>query len=62
MIVLIVNSAFKKLGLLKKIKFKIGRKNLSKLYITFIRPILEYASIICDGCSEKDAEKLEKVN
>ena len=27
----VVNSAFKKLGLLKKLKFKIGRKNLSKL-------------------------------
>ena len=51
----------KKLGLLKKLKFKIGRKNLSKLYITFIRPILEYASFVLDCCSKQDAEKLEKV-
>ena len=49
----IVNSAFKKLGLLKKkSSSKLAEKNLSKLYITFIRPIYEYASIICDGCSE----------
>lgn len=57
----VVNSANKKLGLLKKLKFKMGRKNLTKLYITFIRPMLEYASIVWDGCSKYDAEKLEKV-
>ena len=38
-----------------------GRKKLSKLYTSFIRPTLEYASIVWDGCSVQDAEKLEKV-
>lgn len=46
----IVNSAYKKLGLKKKPKFKIGRDHLSKLYIAFIRTTLEYASIVWDGC------------
>ena len=56
----IVQKAYKKLRLLKKLKFRIGRKNLSKLYISFIRPTIEYASIVWDGCSAHDIEKLEK--
>ena len=42
-------------------KFKIGRRHFSKLYIVFIRPTLEYASTVLDGCSAHDIEKLEKV-
>ena len=34
---------------------------MSKLYIVFIRPTLEYASTVWDGCSAHDIEKLEKV-
>lgn len=36
----IVKSAYKKFGLLKKLKFTLGRTNLSKMYITFIRSVL----------------------
>ncbi len=31
------------------------------MYITFIRPILEYGDVIYDACSTEDATKLEKV-
>ena len=31
------------------------------MYITFVRPILEYASVVWDGCAISDLEKLEKV-
>ena len=57
----IAEKAYKKLRLLKKLKFRIGRKHLSKLYTAFIRPTLIYASIVWDGCSVHDIEKLEKV-
>lgn len=57
----IVSNACKKLGLLKKLKFTLGIDKLSKLYITFVRPILEYASVVWDGCSSAEIEKLEKV-
>ena len=50
-----MNSSFPQL------KFRIGRKHLSKLFIAFIRPTLEYASIVWDGCSARDIVKLEKV-
>lgn len=31
------------------------------MYITFVRPILEYASVVWDGCSQYDIDKLGKV-
>ena len=57
----IVKQAYQRLGLLKKLKYNIGRKTLSKMYITFIRPLLEYCSIVWDGCSLQDVERLEMV-
>lgn len=41
--------------------FTLGRNNLSKIYITFVRLVLEYASVIWDGCNMFDMERLEKV-
>ena len=57
----IVNHAYKKLRLIKKLKFTLSRNKLSKMYVTFVRPILEYASVIWGGFSISDTEKLEKV-
>jgi hypothetical protein len=34
-------------------KHKLDRKSLEKLYIGFIRPILEYGGIVWDNCSSK---------
>ena len=40
---------------------RFGRNHLSKFYLAFIRPTLEYASTVWDGCSANDTDKLEKV-
>ena len=40
-------TSLQKLRLLKKLKFRIGRKHLSKLHVVFIRPTLEYAWLLC---------------
>ena len=45
----------------KKLKYNLNRKTLSQLYITYIRPLLEYASDVWNGCNVADTEKLEKV-
>ena len=45
----IVKKAYQRLGLLKKLKFTMCRKTLSKMYTTFIRPLLEYSSIVWDS-------------
>ena len=32
------------------------------MYVTFVRPILEYASVVWDGCLISDTDKFEKVH
>lgn len=40
---IIVKKVYKKLGLLKKLKFTVSRDILAQMYVSFIRPQLEYA-------------------
>jgi len=53
----ITTSALKQVYVLK---FTLSKKSLSNIYITFIRPLLEYACKLWDGCFEYDSEKIEK--
>ena len=57
----IVNNAYRRTGVLKKLKFVLGRSTLAKMYIAFIRPLLEYASDVWDGCTVFQVDLLEKV-
>jgi hypothetical protein len=34
---------------------------VSNIYISFIRPLLEYACELWDGCFEHDSEEIEKI-
>ena len=34
---------------------------LNHIYIPYIRPIIEYASVVWDGCSEQDSILLERL-
>jgi hypothetical protein len=34
---------------------------LSNIYITFIKPLLEYACELLDECFEYDSEKIDKI-
>ena len=45
----------------EKIKFKLDRKSLETIYIAFIRPILEYADVVWDNCSQYEKNELEKI-
>ena len=45
----------------KYIKFILDRKYLEIIYISFIRPILEYGDVIIDNCTAQEKGKLEKV-
>ena len=53
-------AASKQVNVLRKLKFTLSRKCLSNIYISFIRPLLEYACEVWDGCYERETEKLEK--
>ena len=57
----IIERASKQLNILRKLKFKLNRQYLQNIYITFIRPILEYGSEVWDNCGAVHSDRLEKV-
>ena len=57
----IINSSSKILGMMRKIKFTVNRKALNQIYISFLRPILEYGSSVWDSCTNYEKDSLEKI-
>lgn len=58
----ISQSAWTRLNLLRALKFKISRKALEKIYITFIRPLLEYSDAVWDNCSTECKTQLDSIH
>lgn len=58
----IVHITCKILGLFKKFEFSWGRVKLSKIYLTFLGLILEYASVVENGSSFAEIKKVKKVH
>ena len=57
----LIERTSKQLNVLRKLKFKLKREYLEKIYLTFIRPILEYGSEVWDNCGQLNADRLEKI-
>ena len=57
----ILTKAKKKVDILRGLMYRLNRKSIEKLYISYIRPILEYGDTVWDGCSEYEKKELEKV-
>ena len=53
----IINSASKQISCLRKLKCQLPKITLNKLYCTYIRPLLEYASEVLGGCSMSDTNR-----
>ena len=51
--------ANKRLEVLKSLRFRLDRRSLEKLYLSYIRPILEYGDIVWDNCLQQEKENLE---
>ena len=56
-----VSNASKSLDVLNALKFKLDRKTLERLYMAFIRPKLEYSSIVWDSCTSELRDLVEGV-
>ena len=56
----ILTSASKMLGVMRSLKFKLNRKTLNQLYFSYLRPLVEYASVVWDGCTMYEKEQLER--
>ena len=52
-------SIYKHLHVLRKLKYKLSRKNLEKLYLVYIRPICEYACEVWGNCGVGNYNKLD---
>ena len=46
---------------MRRLKFKLDRKSLETIYLTFIRPLLEYGDVLWDNCSKYKKEELDKI-
>ena len=57
----IIKGVSKLSDVMQKLKYKLDRRTLENIYFTFVRPKLEYASIIWDDCTEGNKLKLENV-
>ena len=57
----ITSKAWTRINVTRKLKFKLDRRALEIIYFTFIRPILEYACVIFDNCTQFDLNDIEKV-
>ena len=56
----ILTSASKMLGVMRSLRFKLNRKTLNQLYFSYLRPLVEYASVVWDGCTMYEKEQLER--
>jgi hypothetical protein len=46
---------------MRKLKYSLDRKSLEVIYLSFIRPILEYANEIWDNCTLYEKQELNKI-
>ena len=57
----IMDKANRRLGILRSLKYKLNRLSLEKIYMSFIRPILEYGDIIWDKSPNDLLNPLESI-
>ena len=46
---------------MRTLKFSLDRKPLETIHIAFIRPLLEYADVIWDNCTQYEKNELEEI-
>ena len=51
-----------RLKLLRALKFRVSRKSLEKMYIAFVRPLIEYSDIVWDNCSMETKKQLDAIH
>ena len=57
----ILSKAYYRLNIMRKLKFSLERNSLETIYLSFIRPVLEYSDILFDNCTAQEGRELEKV-
>ena len=57
-----INKAWKRIGILRSLEFDLNRLSLERLYLIFVRPLLEYADVVWDTCSNELKHDIEAVH
>ena len=57
----ITAKAWKRINILRSLMYKLDRKTLETVYISFIRPTLEYGDAIWDNCSKTEKDEIGSV-
>jgi hypothetical protein len=57
----IKQKAWARINIMQKLKFILDRKSLETIYMSFVRPILEYADVVWDNTTKKHENDLEQV-
>ena len=60
-IISITDKAWKRIHLLRALKFQLDRNSLQTMYFSFIRPLLEYGDVIWDNCCNYEKYEIEKI-
>ena len=60
-IVNIVTSATNILGTMHKLKYSLSTNALNQMFVSYLLPVVEYASVVWNGCSEQDSQTLQKI-
>ena len=57
----ITAKAWSRIYVMRKLKFLLDRRSLETIYISFIRPLLEYTDVVWDNCTRYEVEAIEKI-
>ncbi|MCG8049110.1 MAG: reverse transcriptase domain-containing protein [Candidatus Thiodiazotropha endolucinida] len=55
------SKAWGRINVMRQFKYTLDRKSLETIYLSFIRPILEYADVVWDNCTQQEKNDLEKI-
>ena len=58
---LVKSKAWKRINTMRKLKFQLDRKSLQTIYFSFIRPLLEYADVVWNNCTQYESNELDKI-
>ena len=53
--------AWQRINTMRRLKFDLDRKSLQIIYFSFIRPLLEYADIVWNNCTQYESLCLEQI-
>ena len=57
----IKEKAWQRIDIMRRLKFILDRKSLEIIYLSFIRPILEYGDTIWENCTQYEKQELDKI-